>query len=200
MSHWPCHCSAHCSLLRTARATCAESFQKLAMRGLRQHRSTAASVHHSVAPVACTARDAVMAADASEVLGELLAAGPVGTMAFCEGQCCTGVCSYDSTSKTYFCCEPPRQPCSQMNLRTLPKARHLPPRSRQARFEHALTQISQYPLKSMLGGYIRRSCRSRRVLQRGMLFWGDRRVRHRQGRRRRGLCLLCDPLHKKAVI
>ena len=34
----------------------------------------------------------------------LLPAGPVGTTGFCDGQCCTGTCSYDSMDETWFCC------------------------------------------------------------------------------------------------
>jgi hypothetical protein len=47
-----------------------------------------------------------------------MAAGPVGSTGFCEGQCCTGSCSYDTANKTYYCCKPLDNPIQQAGLPT----------------------------------------------------------------------------------
>ena len=39
-----------------------------------------------------------------------LLAGPGDASAYCNGQCCTGVCSLDYVNSTYLCCEPLNDP------------------------------------------------------------------------------------------
>ena len=46
----------------------------------------------------------------------LVAAGPFGSSGFCNGTCCSGVCSYDMTTQTQTCCASLQSPARLFSI------------------------------------------------------------------------------------
>ena len=76
----------------------------------------------------CTAR--VYNRGRHQLMCSPLAAGPAGSLGYCDGRCCTSMCSYDSANATFFCCEPrcyprDRRLCRQRTCQGLPSGTYL---------------------------------------------------------------------------